>query len=252
MVAFTWAFALLSVALSAQALQAPRFNPQRLTAAVLPPLPGPHVTGGGEVLIEAIVDRRGLVTRPAVLRSTPPYTDLVLEAVARWRFEPARDVDYKGIETTVEVPVTVIAIYRPPVLMNAPTVGESPSDLMKASGDVAVATSTVAPLYPPNALDGGVTLFEIGLDEAGRATEMRDVQSMGGFESAARDALAQFQFRPATYRARPVPSATYVIFGFRTPVGLVPPPPGKPGESKPDSKPSVGSPRPAPVEAFQR
>ena len=252
MPAFTWALVFLSVALSAQALQAPRFKPQRLTAAVLPPLPGPHVTGGGEVLIEAIVDRRGLATRPAVLRSTPPYTDLVLEAVARWRFEPARDVDYKGIEATVEVPVTVIAIYRPPVLTNAPTVGEPPKDLMRASGDVAVATATVAPLYPPNARDGGVALYEIGLDETGRVTEKRDVQSMGGFESAARDALAQFQFRPATYRARPVPSTTYVIFGFRTPVGLVSPPAHNPGESRPDSKPSVRSLRPASLEAFHR
>ena len=121
------------------------------------------------------------MTRPLVSRATPPYTQLVLDAIARWQFEPARDVDYKGVETTVEMPVTVIAIYRPPILLNAPTIGEPPKDLMKVSGDVAVATATVAPLYPPNARDGGVVLYEIALDEAGRVTETRGVAIGRGF-----------------------------------------------------------------------
>jgi hypothetical protein len=217
-----WAYA-LALVVSAQGLQAPRFIPPRLKSAELPPLPAPTVAGGGEVLIEAIVDRRGAMTRPVVSRATPPYTQLVLDAISRWQFEPARDIDYKGLETTVEMPVTVIAIYRPPILLNAPSIGEPPKDLVKVSGDVAVATSTAAPLYPPNALDGGVVLYEIALDESGRVTETRDMASTGGFQSAARDALAQFRFRPGSYRARPVPATTYVIFGFRVPVGLVPP-----------------------------
>jgi len=183
-------------------------------------LPAPTVAGGGEVLIEAMVDRRGVLTRPLVSRATPPYTQLVLDAIARWQFEPARDTDYKGVETTVEMPVTVIAIYRAPVLLNAPTLGEPPKDLMRVSGDAAMATSTVTPLYPPNARDGGVLLYEITLDDGGRVTGTREVASAGGFQSAGHDALTQFRFRAGSYRARPVPATTYVIFGFRAPVGL--------------------------------
>jgi hypothetical protein len=217
------AYALAAVVVSAQGMQAPRFVPPRLKAAQLPPLPAPTVAGGGEVLIEAIVDRRGAMTRPLVSRTTPPYTDLVLEAISHWQFEPAREIDYKGLETTVEMPVAVIAIYRPPILLNAPTIGEQPKNVMRVSGDVAVATATVMPLYPPNARDGGVVLYEIALDLGGRVTETREVESVEGFQSVARDALAQFRFRPGSYRARPVPSTTYVIFGFRTPVGLASP-----------------------------
>jgi outer membrane biosynthesis protein TonB len=212
----------LAAALSAQGLQERRFIPPRITAAELPPLPSMNVVGGGEVLIEALIDRRGLMTRPSILRSTPPFTQFVLDAITRWQFEPARDIDYKGQETTVEMPVTVIAIYRPPILLNAPTVGEAPKDVMKPSGDVAVALSTTSPLYPPNAADGGVVLYEITLDEGGRVTQSRGVGTVGGFESAALDALAKFQFRPGTFRARPVPTTTYVIFGFRPPIGLAP------------------------------
>jgi hypothetical protein len=212
----------LTAALTAQGLQPPRFVPPRITAAELPQLPSVNVVGGGEVLIEALIDRRGVMTRPSVLRSTPPFTQFVLDAIARWQFEPARDIDYKGQETTVEMPVTIIAIYRPPILLNAPTIGEAPKNLMKPSGDVALALSTTTPSYPPNAFDGGVMVYEITLDEGGRIIRTRGVGSVGGFESAALDALGKFQFRPGMFRAKPVPTTTYVIFGFRPPNAPVP------------------------------
>lgn len=228
----------LAVAVSAQGPQAPRFVPPRLTSAELPPLPSPTVAGGGEVLIEAVIDRRGMITRPQILKATPPYTQFVLDAIARWQFEPARDVDYKGIETTVEMPVTVVAIYRPPVLMNAPTVGEPPKDLMKPSGDVAYPIATAMPNYPPLALDGGVVLFEVALNEAGAVTETRGVGSTGGFESASREALASWRFKGGLYRARPVPTKAYVLFGFRPPVGLGSEPRCLPNDSRPQCSPS--------------
>jgi len=137
------------------------------------------------------------------------------------------------------MPVTVIAIYRPPILLNAPTIGEPPNDLMKPSGDVAVALSTTSPLYPPNAFDGGVVLYEVTLDEGGRVTQTRGVGTVSGFESAARDAIAKFQFRPGTFRARPVPATTYVIFAFRPPIA--PPLEATPGDNpyKPAPQPKT-------------
>lgn len=236
----------LAVAVSAQGLQAPKFVPPRITAAELPLLPAPTIAGGGEVLIEAIVDRSGRLTRPIFLRGTPPYMQIVLDAIPTWQFEPARNVDYQGVETTVEMPVTVLAIYRSPVLMNTPTIGEAPKDLMKSSGDAAMATVTVAPLYPPDARDGGVVLFEIALDEGGRVTETRGVASTQGFESAARAAVAQFRFRAGSYRARPVPATTYVLLGFRPPVFTSPGQvPQMPPTSAPPFPPGFTPPPPA-------
>ena len=43
----------------------------------------------GEVVVEFVVDKRGRVTHPRVLRSThPDFESATLNAVAKWRFEP--------------------------------------------------------------------------------------------------------------------------------------------------------------------
>jgi Gram-negative bacterial TonB protein C-terminal len=229
--AVTMGLLAMAIMVSAQPLQKPRFVPPRLKTAELPPLPAPTVAAGGEVLIEALVDRTGALLRPVIIRGTPPYTQFVLDVVAHWRFEPARDIDDKGVDTTVAMPVTIFALYRPPVLMNAPTPGEPPKDWGKLSGEAAYPTATAMPNYPPQARNGGVVLMEISLDEAGGVTDTRGFESAGGFERASHQAVASWRFKGGSYRARPVPSTAYVIFGFRVPVGLArssgpPPTPG--------------------------
>jgi Gram-negative bacterial TonB protein C-terminal len=211
--------------------QSLKFTPPRLLKAEVSALPAPTVVGGGEVLIEATVDRAGTVTRPIVLRGTPPYTQMVLDAVATWRFDPARASGPDGRESAVDVPVAIAAVYRPPILLNAPTLGEPPKDWSKPSGDVAYPLSMTMPNYPPPARDGGVTLLEVTLNEAGAITDARVIGSAGGFESASREALAKWRFKGGSYRARPVPATAYVLFGFSPPIGLAPPPPipPKPG-----------------------
>jgi outer membrane biosynthesis protein TonB len=205
-------------AATASYAQRPTFAPPRLLKAALPTLPPPTVVGGGEVIIETTVDRNGRVSRPIILRGTPPYTQMVLDAIASWRFEPARAVDAGGNEMIVEMPVTIGAIYRPPVLMNTPTIGEAPKDWSKPSGEAAYPESTQMPNYPPHALDGGVVLMEVVVNESGAVTETRAIASTGGFESASRDALARWRFKSGSYRARPVPATAYVLFGFVAPV----------------------------------
>jgi hypothetical protein len=221
-----------AAAVSAQRLE---FTPPRLLKAQLAPLPAPTIAGGGEVLIEAIVDRTGRLGRPIVLRGTPPYTNMVLEAIATWQFEAASERSLTGEDTAVEMPVAIAAVYRSPVLMNAPTIGEPPKDWSKPSAEIAYPISMEMPNFPPQARDGGVVLLEVALNEAGTVTDTRGIASTGGFESAAREALARWRFRGGSYRARPVPATAYVLFGFRAPV--VSSSPGQPPTVPPTSKP---------------
>jgi TonB family protein len=214
----------LPAALPAQ--QRPPFSPPRIVFADLPAPPPPMAVGGGEVLVEAIIDRSGTVTRPVLLRSTPPYAQMVLDAIARWRFQPARATGPDGVDASVEAPILIAAVYRPPTLLNGPTIGEPPKDVAVASRDVAYPAGLVTPAYPPNALTATAEtlLFEILLDETGGITEVRPIASNPAFESAARDALMQMRFRPGLARGRSAPSTAYVLFGFRPPVVISTPP----------------------------
>jgi outer membrane biosynthesis protein TonB len=196
------------------------FVPPRISSGALPLVPPPHVIAGGEVLIEATIDRSGTVTRPILLRSTPPYSQLMLDAIVRWRFVPARAPNPEGKDAPVDAAVLIAAVYRPPTFLNAPTLGEPPKDLALASRDVPYPSALIPPVYPPRALhaDTVALLFEAMIDGTGAITNIRAVASDPAFESAARDALVQWRFRPAMFRARLVPATVYVMFGFNPPV----------------------------------
>jgi outer membrane biosynthesis protein TonB len=211
-----------SLAATAHA-QSMTFTPPRFLKGVLAPLPPPTVVGGGEVLIEATVDRTGRLTRPIIIRGTAPYTQMVLDAVAGWRFDPARAAGPDGREDAVDAPIAIAAVYRPPILLNAPTLGEAPNEWSRPSSEVAYPLSMATPNSPPQARDSGVVLLEVTLNEAGRIAGTRGIDSTGGFEGAAQAAIASWTFRGASYRARPVPASVYVFFGFQSPVA--PPPP---------------------------
>lgn len=206
----------LSTVLSAQ--QTTFFSPARLISMSLPGVAPPNVVGGGEVLIEATVDRNGVLTRPIVLRSTPPFSQMVLDAIARWRFTPARAVSLDGTNGPVDSSVLIAAVYRPPALLNNPVLGEPAKDLSTGTTGVAYPVSVVAPPHPPNVLTSSVVLFEVLIDQQGAIKDARAIGSDPGFDSAARDALLQWKFRPSTYRGRPAFSTAYVLFGFSSPV----------------------------------
>jgi hypothetical protein len=204
----------LSVVLSAQAPQT--FTPPRLLHGDPPGLPPANVVGGGEVLIQGTVDKRGKFTGPVVLRSTAPFTNMVLDAIGSWQFVPARGMTPDLGEAVVDAPVLIAAVYRPPALFG-PTLGEVPKDLAAATADTPYPVSTVSPSYPPMAVSGAVVLFQVLLDEAGNIKGATTVGPSTGFDAAARDALIQWKFRGASYRGRPVPSTAYVMFGFTPP-----------------------------------
>lgn len=199
--------------------QSPPFSPPKAQRVEVPSLPRPNVVAGGEVVIELTVDAKGLPRTPVVLRSTPPYTQIVLDALMDWEFTPAQALDTQGQESPVEAQVIVVAVYRPPSILNGPTLGEPPVQLSPASTDVAAPSVIVPPVYPVKSLGQGVMLFELRIDEQGRVTQSAALATTAGFEEVSRDALRQWTFKPALYRGRPAAASTYVLFGFMPPLG---------------------------------
>jgi TonB family protein len=98
-----------------------------------------------------------------------------------------------------------------------PTLGEQPKTVAAASSDVPFPTSIVTPLFPPTAVNPGVALVEVRVDENGSVTEAKIRVSAPGFDSAALDAARQWKFRAAKPAGTSVPSVAYIVFGFPVP-----------------------------------
>jgi len=194
------------------------FAPPRLLSGDPPDLPPPNVVAGGEVLVEATVNTSGVVSRAVLLRNTPPYGQMVLDAVRKWRFAPAHATDVDGHDQVVEASVLVAAVYRPPTVNNGPTVGTAPLDLSRPSSATPYPMTMAQPVHPIQALSPGVVLLEVSIDESGITRAIRTIRSSPGLDAAARDAVSQWQFRGASFRALPVRSVAFVVVGFPQPI----------------------------------
>jgi TonB family protein len=170
------------------------------------------------VLVEAAVDRTGSVSGVTVLRTTPPFDEVVTTAVRGWRFSPGEVVQADGTRGPAATRVLVAAILRPPTLLNGPTVGEPPRDVKAPSEQVPFPIAIAMPPFPPLAIAGGVVMLEVDVRPDGSVGKAVVVRSGPGFDGAAMDAIAQWRFTPPRLGGRIVPSVAYVVFAFSQPI----------------------------------
>ena len=182
------------------------------------------VVGGGQVLLELAVGRDGRVTSVTPLRTTPPFTAVVADAVRDWQFAPAtrtaaREPDVvAGRALPVESNVLVAGIFRPPAF-NTPALGEAPRDVAPPSPGIVFPLKIAEPPFPPQAFGSGVVLVEARVDRDGTVADATIVRSAPPFDEAALAALRKWRFRPARVEVTAVPAFAYVLFGFPVPVG---------------------------------
>ena len=203
--------------------QTPSWKPVRFRDGLLPLTPMQAVAGG-EVFVQATVTDAGRVGNVTALRTSPPFTEYVLDAVRGWRFQPAEQTvlrtpgDPRSMVTEpVEAKAFVGCVFRPPTL-NTPTLGEPPKDVRIASDDVAFPLSIVTPLYPPQANADATVLIEVTVGIDGRVVRAGSLRSTAGFEESALNAARQWTFRPARIHGRLEETFAYLVFAFRRPV----------------------------------
>ena len=199
--------------------QEPPVSPAQLKQGRPPVIPIEAI-GGGEVLIELDVSEGGAVTRARPLRTTPPFTTVVMDAVRGWQFAPARElVVARGQSSRRPVPssVLVVAVYRAPVLVG-PTLGEAPKEVSPPSSAVASPSMMPAPPFPPNAVLGGIVLLEVHVDADGAIENVKVLRALPPFDDVAIKTVHEWVFRPARRNGIRAPAVVYVVFGFRAPV----------------------------------
>jgi len=212
---------MLTVALVATlSAQAP-YAPARYARGAAPVLPALTV-GPGQAFLELTIRPNGTVEAIRPLRSTPPFTEALSDAVNGWQFTPALE-DVVGPDGKQEGPknvaskVLVAGLFRAPTLLT-PTLGEQPADVGAASEDVAYPTVTIEPPYPPQALSPGLVIVEASTDPSGRVLAARVVGSSPAFNQAALDAARKWRFKPARIKGHQMSTYVYLVFGFPQPV----------------------------------
>ncbi len=197
------------------------YTPARHAAGSPPGLPVLAV-GGGQAFVELTVGPDGAVKKVTALRSTPPFTLGLANAVTAWRFSPAME-DALGADGRPQGPkpvasrILVASLFRAPTLLT-PTLGEKTVNVGSASPEVAYPSATNEPPYPPQAMAGGVVLVEVTVDGAGAVKDARVIGSAPPFDQAAIDAARKWRFRPARVNGHATATYAYLIFGFPQPL----------------------------------
>jgi TonB family protein len=182
----------------------------RLASGNPPDLP-PLAQNGGLVGLELRIAASGIVQEVIVVDDSPPFTEELRKVVRLWRFEPAT-VE----ETPVPARVAVLGLFRAPTLLGgAPP---DPKRISRPSEEIPYPTSTTTPAYPPQALDSGVMMLEVEVDEKGAVDDVEILHQTQGFDAVALEAARKFRFQPAKLDGHPVRSFALVVFGFPQPV----------------------------------
>jgi TonB family protein len=184
------------------------------------PAPRGEAYGGGQVVLELMIDPAGRVTAADALLATPPFTDAVADAARRWRFEPATAIIKERL-TPVASRVLLVAVFRPPSLYAGPAPGAEPQRHGTPSDDVPWPVSLAMPAYPPTAVGDGLVLVEIEMNRRGTARGAYVLTPQSGFDRAALDAVDGWRFTPPARPAIAEPLFVYAILGFRSPVSTL-------------------------------
>lgn len=197
------------LAATALALAQADLEPARFTAGSLPQV-SPLAVSGGDVLLSVAVSRAGAVGAVDVMRSTPPFTDAVVEAVRTWKFSPQLDAKRQPMDARV----LVDAVVGSPSF-RGPTLGTPPKDVAPADTRVPFPAQTSAPAYPADARFAGTVLVEARVDPTGHVAGVTAIRSNPPFDAVALDATRAWTFRPAKGADAPPSTYAYVVFVFR-------------------------------------
>src|SRR4051812_109558 len=187
-------------------------EPARLLDGSIPTVSA-RVVSGGQVMLSVGVSSTGGTGTIEVLRSTPPYTDDLIEAVRTWRFSPALDTKRKPMNTRVLVGSAITS----PVL-RVPTLGTLPVDISTNDMRVPFPAQTGAAPFHVNARSNGRVLVEARIDSSGRVAAVTAIRSNPPFDDAALDTARSWSFRPAQWPDAPPTTYAYLLFVFRQPV----------------------------------
>ncbi|HKQ85704.1 MAG TPA: energy transducer TonB, partial [Candidatus Acidoferrales bacterium] len=191
--------------------------------------PYPVSLFGGEVLLDAAVDRNGTLSDVKVVHGDQPFLKQALDAARTWTFVP----ESKGGRTNearIAIAFQFPQPYAPP---RQPTVHHFDREAAPSSVKISVRSdasndssafvlTSREPNYPAASnADGSVILYE-PVDRDGHIHDVRALSGAEPLRSAAIAAANEWQFSPATHDGNAIDSAAIVVVTFRQPLNGAP------------------------------
>ncbi|WP_334319086.1 TonB family protein [Termitidicoccus mucosus] len=176
----------------------------------------------GEVTISFVVDKKGDVTNPVVVRSNNPgFEEAAIEAVLKWKFKPGIK-DGKPVNTRMQVPIIfhldgggrdLYEVDQP----SKKQIAKMPEGLRYDTPPEP--RGVIHPVYPyalyaDKAPRGSATLSML-IDPQGRVVMAKVLEATRPeFGESGRAAVEHFEFKPATLEGKPVAGVLKTEFNF--------------------------------------
>jgi TonB family protein len=147
---------------------------------------------GGEVILQARVDRNGLVADTQVVHGQPPFVDSALSAVNTWSFKPA-----PADEQVSGAPVAIVFQFASPT---ASVNGEKSRYYDPPQADSALRPAlplvTTEPNITTRSLAEASVILAADVDSRGLAGQIRVVSDLDSLASSVIEAVRDWQFSP--------------------------------------------------------
>ena len=172
---------------------------------------------GGEVVLDALADRRGQLTDIRVIRGAPPFLEKALGAARTWSFLPARS-NGEALETRIGIAFQFVAnVAAKSSKSLPPSAGVSQDVLPDSTGDRGPQPSLmIEPASPPISGSEAAAILFVEIDPQGNAASPKVLRGQESVAHAAKSALSQWKFSPAKRAGAGTASAFISIPIFRS------------------------------------
>ena len=176
----------------------------------------------GFVVLDVSIDADGAVSDVKPLRDPGALVPVATSSVREWKFRPAA-----GESGAIPSDMTVVFVYRPrnyaslqpaPPKDFKPVLPEPRADSADPDYAPPGILAVTYPRYAAMSVSSGSVIIQATISPNGNVAATEVLRPMGPFTRFAIDALAKWQFQPATLRGKPVESKLAIAFMFEPPV----------------------------------
>lgn len=170
---------------------------------------------GGEVLLDALVDRTGALSDVRVIQGEDPFLEKALAAVPTWMFLPAR-ASGQPVEKRITIAFEFPQPYIPPRSASVHNYGDATS--VAQDDGVSLPITTIEPQYPNTSSKPGSVILYGSVDAEGHLGSIQVVRGAEPLNSAAIGAVRDWKFTPSKATERSADSTAVIVVTFRQPL----------------------------------